>query len=64
MLMVFTLFQEFKETVEGEIGMKIRRLRIDNGGEFTSNDFFSFCWQLGIRRQLSCAETPQQNGVA
>ena len=60
---VLSRFQEFKEMVEGETGMKIRRLRTDNGGEFTSDDFFSFCRQLGIRRQLSCAETPQQNGV-
>lgn len=48
--------------MKGEIGMKIRRLRTDNGREFISDDFFCFCLQLGIRRQLSCAETPQQNG--
>ncbi|KAM1031938.1 hypothetical protein ACFX2I_035575 [Malus domestica] len=61
---VLSKFQEFKETVEGVLGLKIKCLRIDNGGEFTSESFFKFCQQFGIRRQLSCAETPQQNGVA
>ena len=29
-----------------------------------SNDFISFCRSHGIRRELSCANTSQQNGVA
>lgn len=33
---VFNKFMEFKETVEGELGSRIRRLRIDNDSEFTS----------------------------
>ena len=60
---VLSRFQEFKEMVEAEPGMNIRRLRTDNDGEFTSDDFFSFCQQLEIRRQLSYVETPQQNRV-
>lgn len=60
---VLTMFQEFKETVKGVLGLKIKCLRIDNGGEFTSERFFKFCRQFGIRRQLSCVETPQQNEV-
>ena len=35
----------------------------DRGGEFTSDEFFDFCEQHGIKRQLSTARTPQQNGV-
>ncbi len=43
---------------------KIKTLRTDNGGEFTSKEFFSFCRRNGVKRELSCAETPQQNSVA
>eukprot|EP00253_Pinus_taeda_P026502 PITA_26502 len=35
----------------------------DRGGEFTSNDFFDFCEEHGIRREFSTTRTPQQNGV-
>ncbi|GKV52289.1 hypothetical protein SLEP1_g58877 [Rubroshorea leprosula] len=61
---VFLKFQEFKETIERALERKIKQLRTDNGGEFTSDAFNSFCRSEGIRRELSCAYTPQQNGVA
>ena len=64
---VFAKFQEFKDTVENSFNKKIKKihiLRTDNGGEFTSDEFFLFCRRHGIRRELSCADTPQQNGVA
>ena len=50
--------------VEGEIGEKICCLRSDNGGEYTSNEFDQYLHECGIRRQFTCANTPQQNGVA
>ncbi|MCI01736.1 retrovirus-related pol polyprotein from transposon tnt 1-94, partial [Trifolium medium] len=45
-------------------GKHIQTLRTDRGGEFNSHDFASFCETHGIRRQLTAAYTPQQNGVA
>ena len=39
--------------------MKIKSLREDNGGEFTSNEFNEFCEIHGIKRQFSAAKTPQ-----
>jgi hypothetical protein len=39
-------------------------LRSDNGGEHTSLKFKAFCKEHGIKRELSCPRTPQQNGVA
>lgn len=56
-------FKAFKALVENEKGLKIKCLRSDNGGEFTSNGFVSFCEKFGIKRQFSAARTPQQNGV-
>ncbi|XP_016498615.1 uncharacterized protein LOC107817324 [Nicotiana tabacum] len=61
---VFSKFVEFKETVKGELDSRIRRLRTDNGGEFISDKFLSFCRQHAIKRDLTCTDTPQQNGVA
>ena len=49
--------------VENESGMKIKCLRSDNGGEFTSNEFNELCEGHGIKRQFSAAKTPQRNGV-
>ena len=59
----FESFRIFKELVENETDMKIKCLRSDNGGEFTSNEFMDYCEEHGIKRQFSTARTPQQNGV-
>lgn len=39
-------------------------MRSDNGGEYVSNSFDDFLAYHGIRRELTCPHTPQQNGVA
>ena len=39
-------------------------LRSDNGGEYTSNEFKSYCSEKGIRHEKTVPCTPQQNGVA
>ncbi|KAL6321847.1 hypothetical protein AAG906_035546 [Vitis piasezkii] len=57
-------FKCFKRLVEKETGMYIKCLRTDRGGEFNSEEFNEFCRQCGIKRQLTIAYTPQQNGVA
>jgi len=60
----FGHFKRFKEQIENESDMKIKCLRSDNGGKFTSNEFNDYCHEHGIKRQFSAARTPQQNGVA
>ena len=54
----------FKELVENEIGSRIKCLRFDNGGEFTSDEFNKYCEEHEIKRHFLVARTPQQNGVA
>jgi hypothetical protein len=49
--------------VENEMDSRIKCLRSDNGGEFTSKEFMDHCSSHGIKRQFSVARTPQQNGV-
>jgi hypothetical protein len=59
----FENFKVYKEMVENEMDSKIKCLRSDNGGEFTSKEFMDYCNSHGIKRQFSVARTPQQNGV-
>jgi transposase InsO family protein len=40
---VFKRFQEFKALVENQTRRKIKVLRSDNGGEYTSTEFKNFC---------------------
>ena len=49
--------------VENDTDLKIKTLRSNNGGEFTSNESWNHCEEHGIKRLFSTARTPQQNGV-
>lgn len=59
----FDKFRKLRSMVEQETGEKIQVFRTDRGGEFTSNEFDSFCQNSGIKRHLTVPYTPQQNGV-
>jgi hypothetical protein len=48
---------------ENESGSKLRVLRTDNSGEFTSAEFASYCANEGIQRHFITPYSPQQNGV-
>ena len=48
----FDKFKIFKNRVENEFGIKIKCLRSDGGGEFTSNEFNIFCEESRIRKKL------------
>jgi transposase InsO family protein len=55
----FENFMVYKETVENEMDSKIKCLRYDNGGEFTSKEFMEYCSRHGIKMQFSVARTSQ-----
>ena len=70
---VIDKFKKYVDFVENHIGCKIKRInlrnrvktiRTDNGGEFLSKEFVSFCDVKGILHQLTNPYTPEQNGVA
>ena len=61
---VLNIFKHFKITIENQLDLKIKILRSDGGGEFSSKAFAEFCSSQGIIHQFSCPHTPQQNGVA
>ena len=50
--------------VEREKGKSLKCLRSDNEGEYTSNEFKSYCSEKDIRHEKTVPSTPQQNGVA
>jgi transposase InsO family protein len=60
----FESFKVWKTMVEKQTERKLKVLRIDNGMEFCSGDFNSFCRKDGIVRHDTIQYMPQQNGVA
>jgi hypothetical protein len=58
------IFQEFKAQVENLTGRRIKVLRSDNGGEYTSRGFSDFCIEAWIKREYTIPYNPQHNGVA
>lgn len=61
---VFEAFKRWKAMVENETGLKIKKLRTDNGGEYEDTKFKKFCYEHGIRMERTVPGTPQHNGVA
>ena len=50
--------------VEREKVKPLKYLHSDNGGEYTSNEFKSYCFEKGIRHEKTVLSTSQQNGMA
>ena len=60
----FDSFKEWKTMVEKQTERKVKVLRTDNGMEFCSGAFKSYCRKEGIVRHHIITHTSQQNGVA
>jgi hypothetical protein len=58
-----TAIKRWQAGVEVETDPKLRVLRTDRGGEFTSTEFGEYCADPGMRRHLTEPYLPQQNGV-
>ncbi|KMQ89436.1 retrotransposon unclassified [Lasius niger] len=57
-------FKAFKALVEKQHDAKIKTIQSDNGREYINKEFDEYLKEQGIRRQLTTAYTPEQNGVA
>lgn len=55
----FEMFQVFKKEVENETELRIKCLRYNNGGEFTSREFQKLYKKEGIKREYLAVRTPQ-----
>jgi hypothetical protein len=56
-------FKEYRASVENLHSTRIKALRNDGGGEYTSNAFTQYLKDHGIQAQTTAPYTPQQNGV-
>src|SRR3979490_939603 len=61
---VFAAFKQYKAWAETQLGLKIKCLCDDKGGEYMSREFEAFTDLHGIERQHTVRASPQQNGVA
>ena len=60
---MFGIFKIWKALVENETNLKLKCFKSDNGEEFCTNEFDSFCSHNGIRRIKVVPRTPQENGI-
>ena len=60
----FDMFKEFMALVKNQTNLNIKMLRLDNRGEYVSNEFIDFCAKHEIKRQFTIPYTSQQSGVA
>nr|GEV10888.1 hypothetical protein [Tanacetum cinerariifolium] len=58
------ILRKFITEIENLKDLKVKIIRCDNGGEFRNKEMNDFCSRKGIKREISNARTPQQNGVA
>ncbi|GMF33983.1 unnamed protein product [Phytophthora lilii] len=61
---VLSKFMIFKAVIENATGMAIKRLRSNNGGEYTGRQFTDYLNRSGIKHKKTVLYTPQQNGLA
>ena len=55
---VFDTFERWKDLVENKIGKRLKCLRSDNGGEYCSKEFDSYCSHNGIHGEKTTPGTP------
>ena len=56
---VFGTFKKLKAMVETEIGLKVKCLRSDYGGEYIDGGFSEYCAVQRIRMEKTIPGTPQ-----
>ncbi|GBM85899.1 Retrovirus-related Pol polyprotein from transposon TNT 1-94 [Araneus ventricosus] len=61
---VKSAFLEFKAYIENKLNCKIKTLRTDQGLEYVGPNFDLYLVKNGIKRECTCAYTPQMNGIA
>ena len=61
---VFEKSLEWKAMVEKSTGRKLKAIRTDNRGEFTSKEFEAHLMTEGVRHEVTIPKNPEQNGVA
>ena len=60
----FDAFRAFKALAENLLGVKIKELQMDQGGEFVSGACRQFCSDAAILMRFATRKRSQQNGAA
>ena len=60
----FKCFQQYEKLFERQTGKPIKKIRSDNGGEYTSREFSEYLKSNGYIHETTVPYTPQQNGIA
>lgn len=60
---VFNCFQRFLASIERQSSYKLKIIRTNKEGEFTSRELNGFCTHMGIKHEYIAPYSPQQNGV-
>jgi transposase InsO family protein len=55
--------KRFLRRAQNEFGLRIKKIRSDNGMEFKNSQIEGFLEEEGINHEFSSPYTPQQNGV-
>jgi transposase InsO family protein len=55
--------KRFLRWAQNELGLRIKKIRSDNGTEFKNSQIEGFLEEEGIKHEFSSPYTPQQNGV-
>jgi transposase InsO family protein len=55
--------KRFLRQTQNEFGLRIKKIRSDNGTEFKNSQIEGFLEEEGIKHEFSSPYTPQQNGV-
>ena len=61
---VFEAFRKWKVMVGNKTNLKIKKLRIENGGEYEDIRLKKLCYENGIKMERNVPSTSQHNGVA
>jgi transposase InsO family protein len=57
------ILKGFLRQAQNEFGLRIKKIRSDNGTEFKNSQIKGFLEEEGIKHEFSSPYTPQQNGV-
>ena len=56
--------QELIQSLDRKYGRHMKSIRTDNGGEFTSTLIDQLLVEKNVERELTAADSPQENGIA
>lgn len=61
---VFDLFKQYVAMAESFHGVRVACLNVDNGGEYSSNNFKNYCKDKGIRIKYTVPYNPEMNSIS